>query len=770
MNTASEQQILNDDGTPRRRYEIEEQQESRHFFSANVGLVLASIVIYVKNLLFGEEKAEANIARSTGSRTVGDSVIAGDEALEDVIPDKGENGQLHEINDDPSEENPGFPKLLFTNTSDSYAARTPYTPFKTASLVPANDNMDIKILDAVFGSLFTRFPDGGLSIPRLAAGGNASGGGNYDGSGSGDEEEEDEDEDPRQANRRPVVTDPVYLGSFLMNQVAIIALADLLRNVSDPDGDPLSVRELLTSSGKVTARTDGSWAFSPDLDDTTDVTFTYTISDGKGGTAQTASLDLVPAPDQPIESADGGNSIAGTHVTDALGGGGTITGQEGNDVIHGGDGDDRIFAGDGDDVVYGGAGNDVVYAGAGRDTVFAGIGNDTVFGEEGDDALFGEAGNDTVSGDAGDDTIAGGEGDDSLTGGTGNDLIDGGAGVDSVDGGEGQDIILAAAGDDTASGGSGDDRFIAVAGDGNDAYDGGEGTDTYDISATSADAIVDLRAGTASSDEIGGDYIDNIENVQSGSGNDTIAGGEGEDSLAGGAGNDLIDGGAGIDSIDGGEGQDIILAAAGDDTASGGSGDDLFIAVTGDGNDVYDGGEGTDTYDISATSADAIVDLRAGTASSDEIGGDCIDNIENVQCGSGNDTVFASESVNIFSGGEGNDTFLFGTVAAIGMGHGSRDRILDFAVGDRIDLDDISAEFAEAVDATFEDQQIQRFVLIREQDQFTRPGEIKFSYGTFDGSPVTIIQGNIDYDEEAEFELELAGIYELKDEDFHSNA
>ena len=337
--------------------------------------------------------------------------------------------------------------------------------------------------------------------------------------------------DPTPANRRPVVTGPVYLGSFFMNQAVIIALADLLSNVSDPDGDTLSISELHTSSGKVTARNDGSWAFSPDLDDTTDVTFTYTISDGKVGTAQTASLELVPAHDQPIEGTVGGDSIVGTHVTDALGGDGTIIGLEGNDVIHGGDGDDRIVAGDGDDIVYSGAGNDVVFAGAGRDTVFAGIGNDFVYGEEGDDALFGEAGNDTVLGDAGNDTIAGGEGDDGLVGGAGNDLIDGGAGSDSIDGGDGQDIILAAAGDDTASGGSGDDLFIAVAGDGNDAYDGGEGTDTYDISATSADAIIDLSAGTASSDEIGGDKIDNFENVQSGSGNDTIAGGEGEDSL-----------------------------------------------------------------------------------------------------------------------------------------------------------------------------------------------------------------------------------------------
>jgi Ca2+-binding RTX toxin-like protein len=654
MNTVSEQQNLNDDGTPRRKYEIEEQEESRYLFSSTVGLVLASIIIYFKNLLFGEERADPHIARSSGSSTVGGDVNAGDDALEDVTPDKAEKELFDDDSDDPSEEIPDFVRLLFTTTSASYVAGTPFTPFK--SFVPANDN--IRFHDAVLGSPVMTFPGGGLGNPRPPTGGKASGGGNYDGDYDGDDdevEEEEEDEDPRPANRLPVVTGPVYLGSFFMNQAVIIALADLLRNVSDPDGDTLSVRELHTSSGNLSVRYDGSWAFSPDVDDTTDVTFTYTISDGKGGTAQTASLDLVPTHDRPIEGTDGDDSIVGTprdDVIDAGGGDDTIIGREGNDVIYGGDGNDRIVAGDGDDVVYGGGGDDVIFAGAGRDTVFAGIGNDIVFGEEGDDALFGEAGNDTVSGDAGDDTIAGGEGDDTL---------------------------------------------------------------------------------------------------------------------AGGAANDLIDGGAGIDNIDGGEGQDTILAAAGDDTASGGAGDDLFIAVAGDGNDAYDGGEGTDTYDISATSADAIIDLRAGAASSDEIGDDVIDNIENVRGGSGNDIIFASESVNIFVGGDGNDTFLFGTVAAAGRGHGLRDRILDFAVGDRIDLDDISAEFAEAVDATFDDQHIRRFVLIREQDNFSRPGEIKFGYDTFDGSPVTIIQGNIDYDEDAEFELELAGLYELRDEDFHSH-
>ncbi len=648
MNTLSLQQNLNDDGTTRRKYEIEEQEETRYLFSVTFGFVLASIIIYLKNLLFGEENEDPHIGWSSGSNTAGADVSAGDDALEDVIPDKSEKEQF----DDPYEEGPGFVKLLFTTSSASYVAGVSYLP---DSFVPANDN--IKVLDAVYGIPVMTFPVGGFSNPQPSARGKVSGGGNDDGDGDYDideDQDEDQDEDPRPTNRLPVVTAPVFLGSFLMNQAVIIGLSDLLRNVNDPDGDTLSVRELHTSSGNLSIRYDGSWAFLPDLDDTTSVKFTYTISDGKGGTAQTAILDLVPTYDRPIEGTDGDDRIVGTpraDVIDARSGDDTIIGREGNDVIHGGDGNDRIVAGEGDDVIYGGAGNDVVFAGAGRDTVFAGVGNDIIFGEEGNDALFGEEGSDTVSG---------------------------------------------------------------------------------------------------------------------GSGDDTIEGGEGVDALTGGAGNDLIDGGAGIDIIDGGEDQDTILAGAGDDTASGGAGDDLFIAVAGDGNDAYFGDEGTDTYDISATSADAIINLRDGTARSNEIGGDDIDNFENINGGAGDDVIFASENVNVFRGGGGNDTFVFGSVAAAGRSHGLRDRILDFAVGDRIDLDDISAEFAEAIDLTFEDQNIRRFVLIREQDNFTRPGQIKFSYDTFDGNPVTIIQGNIDYDEDAEFELELAGTYQLGDDDFWS--
>jgi hypothetical protein len=65
-------------------------------------------------------------------------------------------------------------------------------------------------------------------------------------------------------------------------------------------------------------------------------------------------------------------------------------------------------------------------------------------------------------------------------------------------------------------------RSATVTHDGDDYYDGGEGSDTIDISATAADATINLSAGFATSDEIGHDKLSNIENAVGGSGDDTI--------------------------------------------------------------------------------------------------------------------------------------------------------------------------------------------------------------------------------------------------------
>lgn len=310
------------------------------------------------------------------------------------------------------------------------------------------------------------------------------------------------------------------------------------------------------------------------------------------------------------------------------------------------------------------------------------------------------------------------------------------------------DVIVARGGDDTIIGresgdtiyaGDGDDRVVS--GDGDDVVFGGRGDD-----------IVFAGAGS--------------DSIFGGEGNDTLFGEEGDDALFGEEGNDAIDGGGGRDAIDGGGGNDILRGGADADTVSGGEGADNMVADTDQADDVYDGGGGSDTYDASAGRADAVIDLLSGRARSDDLGEDEIEDIENAVGGGGNDILIANDRVNVLSGGGGEDVFVFRSSSTTGSGKDNRDKILDFETGDRIDLDDLGKEFASGIVDAFEDQVIRKFVLINEQSEFTKPGQLKFSYEEFNGETTTILHGNLDDDQAAEFELELVGRHELHDDVF----
>jgi trimeric autotransporter adhesin len=68
--------------------------------------------------------------------------------------------------------------------------------------------------------------------------------------------------------------------------------------------------------------------------------------------------------------------------------------------------------------------------------------------------------------------------------------------------------------------------------------------------------------------------------IQGGSGNDTLTGGSAADSIVGNAGLDSITGAAGNDTISGGDGNDTIDAGSGVDNVSGGDGDDTINVTT----------------------------------------------------------------------------------------------------------------------------------------------------------------------------------------------
>ncbi len=156
--------------------------------------------------------------------------------------------------------------------------------------------------------------------------------------------------------------------------------------------------------------------------------------------------------------------------------------------------------------------------------------------------LSGQGGRDIILGVGGDDDIFGGADDDMLYGDSGNDRLFGDAG---------NDLIVAGDGDDTAFGGAGDDLFIASIGDGDDMFYGDElsaciiGNDTLDMAAITANITVNLGTGfqgrgSASSSQSGTDTLWGIENVVTGSGNDTITASKAVNVMDGGTGNDTF--------------------------------------------------------------------------------------------------------------------------------------------------------------------------------------------------------------------------------------
>lgn len=357
-------------------------------------------------------------------------------------------------------------------------------------------------------------------------------------------------------NRAPVVNGPVQLGSVAGCSLLAIALSDLLRGATDPDGDVLAVWDVKVSSGTVTP--DGSgWLF--DADGPGPVTITYVVTDGEFSVGGTAHLTVLERTE--ITGSAGDDLILGTLCADDIAAGegdDNVDARAGDDLIEAGGGSDHVVAGDGGDTVLGGAGDDVVFAGAGADVVSGGAGHDRLFGEAGDDLLFGEAGDDLLDGGDGRDLLDGGEGDDhllggggddrvygaagddDLSGGTGADVLSGEAGDDKLEGGEGADLLSDGTGRDVVSGGAGDDVIVLVLDGADDEVDGGSGRDTLDLSASTVDLVVDLMNERVSAQSGGIDRIASIEAIISGSGNDRFVVGDRDLVLTGGAGDDVF--------------------------------------------------------------------------------------------------------------------------------------------------------------------------------------------------------------------------------------
>ncbi|WP_434620287.1 peroxidase family protein [Tabrizicola sp. M-4] len=252
--------------------------------------------------------------------------------------------------------------------------------------------------------------------------------------------------------------------------------------------------------------------------------------------------------------------------------------------------------------------------------------------------------------------------------------------------------------------------------------------------------------------------------VMPGSGNATVLGGAGADVLVGGAtadalmgkaGDDILLGHEGDDVLTGGEGADVLAGGLGRDVLMGEDGEDVFTFETDDGADMIFGGEGSDTIDLSAILGGATIDLGAATAIGTVRIGTATDSlvgIENVIGSQGADVIKASLAVNVMTGGDGADVFVFTSAGAA-----DGDVITDFQPGDRIDLSGIDARVGLTGNQSF---------TLAEQGTTAAGNLVIREVATADGVD-TIIEGFTDGDDQADFSLTLRGAHNLDGSSFN---
>lgn len=501
--------------------------------------------------------------------------------------------------------------------------------------------------------------------------------------------------DPVHSNHDPIVTGTVSLtGTGTVGASGTISIASLVSNARDPDGDALTITSITASNG--TAIISGSNViYTPASTGT--LSFTYTVSDGNGGTASDSASIPIVAGGAPLptttgaDNLDGGagasayetavaNFTAGDTISDSGGVGvdtltvtdagtldlsvGTVAGIEvldlaagGNTVILGGGADPQQFT-----TINGGAGTDVIQQVNGGGTfdltgivlnsvesIATGTGTSSVTFDEtsaagvtvlvdgatgdGDSVTFYQ----TVAGtlDISGKTITNFEGIilDGSTS-TGDVVLTGGSQLATFIGGSGNDTFTGGSGADSFLGGLGDD---VIHGASNDALmDGGGGTgDVLSIDTVNFD------------DGLGNNgQIVNVETI-----NITNASSAGQwfklDDQTDGftinvtsSANVTLQGSQGSDVINGGSAGEYLSGDGGNDTIAGNAGNDTVIGGSGTDVAVFNNNAQDYTYTLSGTTI--TLAAQSGTDGTDKV-----DTVETLRFANGDVAVTTNAGVAI---------------------------------------------------------------------------------------------------------------------------
>ena len=283
-------------------------------------------------------------------------------------------------------------------------------------------------------------------------------------------------------NQPPVANDDSY-ATGEDTPITVPASEGVLANDNDAEEDTLSATVVLEpTNGSLTLNAEGSFTYTPDTNFNGSDFFTYTVSDGNGGTdTATVRIGVTSANDAPTVAVAAGGSCGTNDRSGTI----NLTVSDPDDQP-----DDLTLAGvssnralvPNDNISFSDIGHNrtmTLRAADGK----SGTANIEVTLSDG--ALkstkivtvrVGTNGVDSINGTTRADMLFGLDGVDALNGLGSNDLLCGGQGVDTLNATNGDDTLFGGPGKDFLRGGIGDDRLSG--GGGADHFSGGAGTDT----------------------------------------------------------------------------------------------------------------------------------------------------------------------------------------------------------------------------------------------------------------------------------------------------
>jgi len=327
----------------------------------------------------------------------------------------------------------------------------------------------------------------------------------------------------------------------------------------------------------------------------------------------------------------------------------------------------------------------------------------------------------------------------------------------------GNDTLTGTSSGDSMMGHGGND--VLIGGATGDRLDGGAGSDTASYATASAGLFAGLEDANANTGDAGGDGYYSIENLIGSAFNDILYGDGAANILVGGAGNDGLVGKGGADRFDGGLGSDTVFY-----DSSPGLQADLLTPVRNSGD-----AKGDVFVAIENMEGSSFNDLLYGDNNANILRGNHFPTLLSGQdqlfgrggndqlLGFGdNDRLDGGAGRDLMAGGLGADVFDFNAAAEIGNSVALRDRIVDFDTSDVIDLSTIDANGAAAGNTAF-------IFLATMNAAFTgAKGALRWRQENPAGSvnDKTIVEGDIDGNKVADFQIELTGLKALNAADF----